>query len=289
MRCLLLLCLLGPCLGGCGGYYILTVPDQVAGAKGDLVPVIRLQRNDFFFLALAARRQAMRFRIYPTPDTLPGAEGEGPLRSAFTDKTGYAGVHFSMSEPPVRGKAGLYYMKVALQDIEGAELSAAVPLFVWDPDKPVVAVDYDCLPAGFLGQDDAVVAALRNIAETANIVYLTRASRRTQEDAHRRIAEIGIPDGPVLLWQRKRWHIVRDGKYNLPRIVIESRLEGQLPKLVKEFPKMRYGICNSELAAKAFVDAGIQCVVVGNTWMTGSRLIHRDSWDHLAREGLPKP
>lgn len=287
MRTLLLLCLLAPVLGGCGGYYILTVPDQLASSEGELVPVVRMQRNDFFVLALAAKNKAMRFRIYPTPDTSPRGPGEGPLRSAGTDKTGYAGVHFSMSEPPVKGNPGLYYLKVALQDIEGEELSAAVPLFVWDPKKPVVAVDFDCLPKGFLTAEDPAVTALNQIADTANLVYLTRESRRTQEDAHRRIAEVGYPDGPVLLWQRKRWHIVRDGRFNLPRIIIESRLEGQLPRLVQEFPKMRYGLCNSELAAKAFVDAGLRCVVVGNAWMTGSQLLHRENWDHLARNPLP--
>lgn len=284
---LLLLFLLAPCLGGCGGYYILTVPDQLAKTDGDLVPVIRLQRNDFFFLALPSKNSAMRFCLYPTPDTSPGGPGEGPLRSAGTDKTGYAGVQIPMSLPPVKRKPGLYYLKVALQDTEGTEISAAVPVFVWNPKQPVVAVDFDCLPHGYPDSNDPSVIALRHIAQSANIVYLTRQSHRTQEDAHRRISEAGYPDGPVLLWQRKSWHIVRDGKYNLPRVIIEARLEGHLPKLVEEFPKMHYGICNSELAARAFVDAGLKCVVVGNRWMTGSQLIHRDSWDHLSREPLP--
>ncbi|MBN1943368.1 MAG: hypothetical protein JW849_08765 [Phycisphaerae bacterium] len=287
MKKLLCLCLLSPCFGGCGGYYLLTVPDQLAKSDGELVPVIRLQRNDFFFLALPARNQAMRFTLYPTPDTSPGAAGESPLRSAGTDKTGYAGVLFSMSRKPVRGKAGLYYMKVALQDVEGAEISAAVPLFVWDSASSVVAVDYDSLPRGY-GPDDPAVAALRNIARSAHVVYFTRQSRRTREDAHRRLADAGYPDGPILLWQRKSWHVVREGKFKLPRVRIENRLEGHLPGLVEQFPKMRYGVCTSEAAARAFVDAGMKCVVVGNASMSGSRLIHRDSWDHLARQGLPK-
>ncbi len=287
MRTLLLLFLLAPCLGGCGGYYILTVPDQLAKSDGDLVPVVRMQRNDFFVLALPSQNSAMQFRLYPTANTLPGAPGEGPLRSAGTDKTGYAGVHFPMSLPPVEGTPGLYYMKVALQDPQGDEVSAAVPVFVWDPKKPVVAVDFDSLPGGFLSKEDSAVVALRNLSRSANILYLTRHSRRSQEDAHRQIFESNLPDGPVLLWQRKRWHIVREGKYNLPRVIVESRLEGRLPKLVEEFPNMQYGICNSQLAAKAFVDAGMKCVMVGNHWVSGSQVIQRDSWEHLAREPLP--
>lgn len=287
MRIFLWLALLAPGLAGCGGYYILTVPDQVASSEGKLVPVIRLQRNDFFVLALPAKNQAMRFHLYPTPDTLPGAKGESPLRSAWTDKTGYAGVLFSLSERPVRKKPGIYYLKVALQDLEGDEISAAVPLFVLDPAKPVVAVDYDSLPRGYFGPEAASVRALRRIADSAAIVYFTRQARRTQEDAHRRLAENGYPDGPVLLWQRKQWHVVQEGRFRVPRVVIEDRLEGHLSRLTEEFPKLRYGIGTSEAAARAFVDAGLKCAVVGGGGMSGSQLIHFDDWDSLAQRGLP--
>lgn len=288
MRIWLLLCVVLPALSGCGGYYILTVPDQLAKADGELVPVCRLQRNDFFVLALAAKNQPMRFRLYPTPDTAPGGPGEGYLRCASTDKTGYAGVHFPMADKPVEGKGGLYYMKVALQDFEGEELSAAVPVYVWDPAKPVVAVEFDCLPSGFYDPEAPAAQALRRLGESANILYLTRNNARTQDDAHRRITEMQIPDGPVLLWQRKRWHIVRDGRFKLPRVIVESRLMSQLPKLVETFPKMTFGICRSELAAKAFVNADLKCIVVDNAWMTGSQIIHRASWDELAQTGLPE-
>ncbi len=273
---------------GCGGYYLLTVPDQLASETGALVPVVRLQRNDFFFLALAAPDQPMRFRLYPTPDTSHGAVGQSPLRSANTDKMGYAGVHFPMSEKPVSGKAGLYYMKVALQDLEGEELFSAVPVFVWNAAKPVVAVDLDCLPQlGAVDREEAA-AALRTIYKSANLLYLTRRSRRTQERAHILLAECQYPDGPVLLWQRQRWHIVREGRFRLPRVVVESRLDSQLPKLVEDFPKLRVGIGRSELAAKAFVNAGMKCVIVGNAWLTGSNIIHRQGWGDLAAAVLPE-
>ena len=48
---------------GCGGYYILTVPDQLGRASGSVVPVGRLQRNDFFFLAFGCEAAAIRFQI----------------------------------------------------------------------------------------------------------------------------------------------------------------------------------------------------------------------------------
>ena len=38
-------------LGGCGGQYILTVPDQLAAEGGDAVAVVRLQRSEFYLWA----------------------------------------------------------------------------------------------------------------------------------------------------------------------------------------------------------------------------------------------
>jgi hypothetical protein len=192
-----------------------------------------------------------------------------------------------MSDKPVARKAGRYYLKVAMQDFEGEEISAAVPAFVWEPKKPVVAVDLDFLPGDGHVECDEAAAALQKIAETANIFYLTRRSRRTQEQAHMKLTAAGYPDGPVLLWQRERWHIVRGGRFNLPRVIVEKRLVSQLPKLVEDFPGFRYGICNAELAAKAFVDAGVPVIAVGSAWMSGSRITHRRTWADLAEQGLP--
>ena len=66
--------------GGCGGYYTLTAGDHLAAVGQDTPVVVRLQRNDFFFLNLGAKDAVMRFRI-----------GEGVERAAYTDKLGYAG------------------------------------------------------------------------------------------------------------------------------------------------------------------------------------------------------
>ncbi len=282
---LLVLLLLSSC--GCGGYYVLTVPDQLAPKGGAAVPVARLQRNDFFFLALPAKKQPMRFQIYRTPQTEHEPPGKGKERGCSTDDLGYAAVEIPMSQEPVLDRGGVYFMKVSLQDFEGEEISATVPLYVWDPKKPVVAVDADYIPGEGFFEETEASAALQKIARTANILYLTRKNRRTQQRFHERLQRGRFPDGPILPWQRRRWHIVREGKFRIPKVVVESRLDSQLPQLVREFTEMNLGICGSELAGKAFIDAGMRCVIIGNSRLKGPSLIHRQSWSDLADRALP--
>ena len=229
---LLVLLLLSSC--GCGGYYVLTVPDQLASKGGAAVPVAQLQRNDFFFLALPAKRQPMRFQIFQTPQSAQESPDKGLERGCSTDDLGYAAVEIPMYEKPVRDRPDVYFMKVSLQDIEGEEISATVPLHVWDPSKPVVVVDADCIPGeGFLEETEAS-AALQKIVQTANILYLTRKNSRTQQRFHDRLQRGQFPDGPILPWQRRRWHIVREGKFRIPRVVVESRLDSRLPQLMQK-------------------------------------------------------
>ncbi len=288
---LLLLMLLSS--AGCGGYYILTVPDQLARTGGRVVPVTRLQRNDFFVLALPMSEQPMRFRIYSTYEAAETASKnqpveeslQGPVRVCSSDKIGYSAVEIPMYENPISNRPGKYFMKVALQDFEGEQIAAIVPLYVWNPQQPVVAVDLDGLPReGSQNVEDAA-GALQKIARNNNILYLTRKNRRTQQVFHERLERDGFPQGPILLWQRKNVHIVRDEKFKIPKLVVESRLESQLPQLMLDFPNLKTGICNSPLAAKAFVDAGMQCVVVGNDWVTGSTISHRKNWQDLTTQG----
>ena len=282
---LLVLLLLSSC--GCGGYYVLTVPDQLAPKGGAAVPVARLQRNDFFFLALPAEKQPMRFQVYRTPQIAHEAPDKGKERGCSTDDLGYAAVEIPMSEEPVLGRPGVYFMRVSLQDFEGEEISVTVPLYVWDPKKPVVAVDADCIPGEVFFEETEASSALQKIARTANILYLTRKNRRTQQRFHERLQQGRFPDGPILPWQRRRWHIVREGKYRIPRVVVESRLDSRLPQLVHEFAKMNLGVCGSELAGKAFIDAGMRCVIIGNFRLKSPSLIHRQSWSDLAARALP--
>jgi hypothetical protein len=268
MRKLLVGIMLGLLAGlstGCGGYYIMTVPDQLAPENGEMVPVARMQRNDFFVLALPINHAPMRFRI-----------NQAPMKSAWSDKIGYAAVHFDLGEPPYDFEPGRHIMRVSMLDLEGEEVHTEVPAYIWPADVPVVAVDMDALPReASVGEEDAA-AALGDLAGKANIIYLTRNSRTTQEVAHLRLRRGGFPDGPVLLWQRKRWHIVRDGKFKLPRVVVESRLDSQLPQLARDFPNFAAGVTSSSLAAKAFVDAGLPTIVINNAQLQGSMLTHTD-------------
>ncbi|NBB96041.1 MAG: hypothetical protein GVY16_09930 [Planctomycetes bacterium] len=256
---------------GCGGYYIMNVPDQVARTDGQIVPVARLQRNDMFVMAVPQTGSPMRFRL----------DG-GELKACGTDELGYAAVQMPAPDSP--GKHQLY---VAMLDPVGEEVSATVPVFVWDPSRPVVAVDLDAVPPeGWTNSSDAA-AALNRIARKANVLYFTRNSARTQQRVHERFVREGYPDGPILLWQRQRWHITREGRLGIPRVVIEQRLLSQLPVLRDEFPNLTLGICRSETAAQAFVDAGMRALVIGRPGLTGSNLLHRDSWADLARGPLP--
>lgn len=256
---------------GCGGYYIMTVPDQVTSAGGQAVPVARLQRNDFFVLAMEQPDAPLMFRV----------DGEG-LKSCHTDELGYGAVQMDAPAEP-----GNYTLSVTLSDMVGEEVHKEVPLFVWDPDRPVVAVDLSAVPGeGWPASADAA-SALRRLAEQANIIYFTRTSRETQQAVHERFKRENFPAGPVLLWQRERWHIVRDGRFNIPRVVVEDRLVSQLPVLQGEFPNMTLGICDNQDAAQAFVDAGMRALVIGRGNLVGSNLLNRESWSDLARGALP--
>ncbi|HPS53727.1 MAG TPA: hypothetical protein PLK08_09255, partial [Phycisphaerae bacterium] len=130
-------------------------------------------------------------------------------------------------------------------------------------------------------------AALRSISRRANIIYLTRRDSTTQNNNHEWFQRAGLPDGPILLWQKQRWHIVREGRFNLPRIVIESRLDSQLDSLKTVFPNFRVGICQSSLAGKAFREAGLMPIFVGKTPPLEFRRSEiRTDWKDLEARGL---
>jgi len=274
MRRRAVLCLLflaAAACGGCGGHYILTVPDQVASAGGETAAVVRLQRNDFFVLSPPVKAAAMRFRV-----------ADGPLRGAYTGKLGYAGATVVVPKEP-----GRYVLNVAHLDIYGDEVIREAPTYVWAPDRAVVAIDLDSLPGLWLGSSKEAARALRRLAEQASLVYLTRRSTRRHADTHRDISRAGYPDGPILLWRRQRWHIVRDGRLRLPRVVVESRLVSQLDELRKVFANLTTGVSRSRLAAKAFAEAGLDCVVVGSARLTvPTKVTYRANWAELAEMGL---
>lgn len=264
---LMILCL---ALGGCGGYYTLTAGDHVAAAGSEAPVVARLQRNDFFVVEMPVKEALIRFRLE-----------DGLERGAYTDKLGYAGTVILAETGP-----GRYTLRVDHGDSEGEEIGSQVPLFVWQAGRPVIAVEADSLPSAYTDGADAAAKALRSFAEQANILYLTRRAIRDHVDIRNRLEGGQYPDGPILLWQRQRWHIVRAGRFNWPRIVFESRLVSQLPELRATFPKLSAGICTSQIAARAFADAGMKTVLIGPAEFEGGDAVRRDTWADLASEGI---
>lgn len=266
MRRLAGIAILAGVVGGCGGHYILTVPDQVAPAGGKVTPVVRLQRNDFFVLDLAVEGAPLQFRL-----------AAGPMQAAYTDKLGYAAVHLD-----VPAASGRHMLSIDLQDADGEELAGTASVHVWPADKPVLAVDLDCLPYPGHDDADAAAAALRRLVGDGHVLYFTRDAVGRHERLHGLLEICNYPDGPVLLWQRQRWHIVRESWYKV-RVVVESRLVSQLGELRKTFPLLRAGVCDSALAARAFAAAGLRCILVKPGLKLGATDVAREaSWSELA-------
>ena len=126
-RFVLALCL-PACLllsGGCGGNYVLTVPDMVAPAGGEGVSVVRLQRADFLYVPMAVKEALMQLQV-----------GDEPHRGAYTDAFGYAGTTL-----PVPAKPGQYKLQAIHSDHWGDEVRAESRAYVWDANAPAVADD----------------------------------------------------------------------------------------------------------------------------------------------------
>ncbi len=251
--------------GGCGGNYILTVPDQVAPAGGDAAAVVRLQRAEVYRVALPVEGAALRFRV-----------AGGPERGAYTDENGYAG-----TTVPVPDKPGCYKMTVDHMDKEGDEIGAEVSCYAIDANRPVVVVDLESLPP--LGTPAAATArdALQRVAAEAAIIYVTQKPVKEHIHAHQGLRQENFPDGPVLTWQRESYHIVRTGSgaIKMSRIVFENRMVSQLPTLKKLFGRLKAGVTNSSATAKLYADAGIDVIALAP--MDDVKVIKHVSWDTL--------
>jgi len=265
----LLFCLL-PALAGCGGQYILTAPDYIALAGSEAPVVVRLQRSEFYRVAASVVDAPLQFRI-----------AGGDERVAYSDSLGYVGTTVSAPARP-----GKYRLSITYQDYEGDVLAGELALYAWLADRAVVAVDLDGLPPPGVAQTEAAWSALSVIARGANILYLTRRPVAEHQQIHADMRKAGYPDGPVLLWQRERWHITRTGPYKLPKVIVETRLVSQLEELRRVFPRLEVGVCTSELAAKALADAGLRCVVVGSGGEGLLNVMRHESWGELADRGI---
>ncbi len=250
-------------LAGCGGQFILTVPDQVAPAGGQAVVVVRLQRNDFFVLAPPIEGAAIRFRV----------EGQDD-RAAYTDRLGYAG-----ASVPVGDQVGVHPLSVDHLDREGDQAHARVSAYVWNAQAPAVAVDLDALDLDASQPSDAARQALQKLAaRPANILYLTDRRISRHAEIHRRLAQHNLPDGPVLLWQRESWHVSYVRGW-IPVVKVETRLVSQLAGLRETLPRLQLGIAASNPACRAFLAAGLKCVTLAPSRIQDPNLTQAPSWD----------
>ena len=269
MRTFLSMLALSAAVTGCGGQYILTTPDHAGPAGGETTIVVRLQRSEVYKIAPPVTEALLRFRT-----------GDDEMRGAYTDKLGYAGTTVAIPATP-----GLYTVMVSLQDTEGDEASESVRVYAWDPARPIVAVDMDSLPlAGRAGAKDAI-AALAGIAQRANVLYLTRRSVARHGQGHGQLRVSGYPDGPILLWRRQRWRIVRTSRFKV-RVIVDKRLVSQLAELRKVFGGLATGICTSSLAARAFAQAGMKSVVIGRAEVSSPNVTRHQTWADLAMVGI---
>jgi hypothetical protein len=258
---------------GCGGGYILTAPDQIAPAGGEAVAVVRLQRAEIMMLALPVENALIWFR--------PAGDEKG--RAAYTDSLGYAG-----TTVPVPAGVGRHGFRVFHMDKEGDEVYQEVPLYVWEANRPAIAVDLDSLPPAWQKDESAAARkGLERLARDRNVCYMTRRPVSAHPAAHRELEQGGYPDGPVLLWQQERWHVVREGQWGVPRVVVESRLVNQLPLIRKMLPGLDAGVTNSSAAARTFAEAGMRTVIIGGASANAGSVTRLAGWKDLTTGPLP--
>jgi len=268
-------------LCGCGGEYILTVPDMVAPVGETANVVIRLQRYEFASLRMSVEDAPMRFQV-----------GDLLEVGAYTDELGFTGLltdkGYAGTAVPVPETEGTYVLNVSLQDDEGDEAHAATPVYVWPRDAALTAVDVDALPPADEMGSVAAKTALDAIAKTSRVVYLTRDDVGDKAAVRAKIARAGYPDGPVFTWRRSTLHFVRTGPLRLPQFVRESRLVMHLRYLKALFPGLARGICTTSAAARELARAGITPVVVGPADPDGLTVTRRRDWSDLAARGIEK-
>ncbi|MBI5724798.1 MAG: hypothetical protein HZA50_12620 [Planctomycetes bacterium] len=263
--------------GGCSGNVRITVGDQVAPAGGEAVVVARIERSEVWRYYLPVKYSLLQFRL-----------GEGRDRGAYTDLSGYTAVSV-----PVPAKPGIYPLATHYCDSwTGDEASVQASVYVFDPARPVVAVDLDCIDFSGSQAGQSQRRALATAGEKADIIYFTRRDIDEHAKIHELMKSSKFPDGPILMWERKRFHIVFEDKHfagetiSIPtRVQFETRMESQIPELKKILPKLAVGICDSTAAAKTFMAAGLKCVVIGQAEASG--YVQRfASWSDLASKGL---
>jgi hypothetical protein len=181
--------ILSAALAGCGGGYIMTIPDTVAAAGSQAPAAIRMQRHEFWFFRPAVKDAAVRMWIDPADQ-----------RAAYTHADGYAA-----ASVPAPSQPGRYALTVSHQDIYGDEATAQGACYVLSVDRLTVLVDWKAVD----GDAEAVVVArdLDRLAKAGvQIAYAAVEPASRPAEAHAWLESHGLPDGPVLCWGvKKTW------------------------------------------------------------------------------------
>jgi len=201
---------------GCGGEFILTVPDAVSAAGADVPVTVRLQRHEFWRMTDALEDAALRMCVMAPGDDAPMS----CQRAAYTHSDGYATALL-----PAIGAPGRYALSVCHQDTQGDEVCRTGRCYVLEPSRLAVVVDWEAVEDA----DDAREAAeslSRLAAGGVRILYAADDAAGEPDTAHAHLATAGLPDGPVLSWGRRRDWLGRERSVTGSLPTAKKRLAG---------------------------------------------------------------
>ncbi len=197
---LMLAALVTPLLAGCGGSYLASLPDVVAAEGGTARVAAQFRRQEVWRFAPPVEDAAVTVRV-----------AGGPRRAAFTDADGCAAVDLTAPD-----EAGRYTLTLRHQDPRGVEFTATGHLYVLDPQRLAVAVDWRCVT-------DAAAGPLRALGKAGvQLVYIVKGGADSDRIG-RTLEARGLPDGPVISWDADRSEITGAlpvARKSLPSLVI---------------------------------------------------------------------
>ena len=222
-------------LGGCGGEFILSVPDTVTTVGQNAPVVVRLQQQEFWRLARPMEDALMQVWALPKQK-----------RAAYTSKQGYAS-----AAVPVAERLGPHTLTVCHQDDRGNEVCRNGTIFVLDDRLAVLAIGWEAIE----DEQDARAAAepLRRLQQGGiQIVYLATHLAARPGEAHRWLSRHNLPDGPVLSWGwRRNWYFKA------------VQVTGSLPIARRMLPGMMIAAGREDDLLRAAEQAGMVAIHVG--------------------------